>query len=385
MTSVQNHLLPLSGNRKNILLFCLILCLSAWNVQAKDKVFQIALLLPFNASQVDLDKVVLEQNDFNKSNLAIDFYRASKIALDSLAKQGYDISVRVFDTKSDSNEIKLLSMDPELMRCDYIFAAISPTEIQMMLKKNPLLRGKIISAISPAVDKNWKSRDVIVASSTLEDHAKAMARYVLKLKPINYTLLRSGLLAETRYSKSFLMQSDSIDKKILHKEVLTANVGFAPLLSQLSKSRENCIVVASGDQAYAIKLFKFLEDLNDEYKISLFVHPVWVDYQTIDPKLFIKYNVHTTSSYFVDYTNANTNQFVLNYRANYFTEPSEIAFRAFDQMFFFIKEYNNSVLKSTYQGEGMSSVYSYSTKSEYGRNKAVFILKYTEEGLIKVQ
>ncbi len=387
MTSVQNHLLPLSGNKKfflkriasSILLFFVLL-----QANAKDKDWNIAFILPFNASEINAD-VVLEQSAFARANFAIDYYRGAKLALDSLSKKGYTFQVRVFDSKSDSNELKTIARDPDLLKAEYIFAALTPAEITLLIKHNPFLKSKIISALSPAIDKSWKQKDVLVAGNTLEDHAKAMARYIYKLKPSNYVILRSGLLAETRYAKAFVQQMDSLDKKITHKEILSNKEGYAPVIAQLSKTKENYIVIPSGDQAYAIKLFKFLEDLKDNYRINLIVHPVWIDYQTIDPKLFLKYKVHTTSSYFVDYNDSSVNEFVQKYRSSFYTEPTELSFKAFDQQFFYLTAYDNSFLKSTYQYDGLGTRYQYSTKADWGRNKALYILLFSEEGLIRLQ
>ena len=383
MTSAQNLQLRLSGSKK-FLISLFMLCLFANTLFAKDKAYKIALILPFNFHQVDVE-TANTQDAFKNSNLAIDYYRGFKLALDSLTKNGYNIECRVFDTKSDTLEIRNIAIDPYMMSVDIVFTTIAPNEISHLLKANSSLKSKIISAISPATAKEWKTKEVVLANNTLEDHARSMARYMLKIRPSNFLIVRSGLLAESRYAKPFLQQIDSIDKKIVHKEIISSKDGFKAMIPHLSKTKENILVIPSGDQAYAIKLFKFLEEQNEEYKFQLFVHPVWIDYQTIDPALFIKYNVHVSTSYFVDYSDVSTIQFLNAYKLNYNTEPTELSIRAFDQAMFFIQDYftkDNSFLKATHFYRGISSTFTYSTRFESTRNKSIFVLRFTEEGLI---
>ncbi len=383
MTLAQNLLQLLSGSKKKFIsLF--VLCLLLNTSFAKDKAYKIALILPFNFHQLDVETATT-QDAFKNSNLAIDYYRGFKLALDSLSNNGYTIECRVFDTKSDTIEIRNIAIDPYMLSVDMVFTTISPNEINHLLKANVTLKTKIISAISPAIAKEWKAKDVVLANNTLEDHARSMARNLVKLRPSNFLVVRSGLLAESRYAKPFLQQVDSLDKKILHKEIITAKDGFKAMIPNLSKTKENILLIPSGDQAYAIKLFKYLEELNDEYKFQLFVHPVWVDYQTIDPALFIKYNVHVSTSYFVDYTDAATIDYLNKYKAIYYSEPTELSFRGFDQGMFFIKDYftkESNFLKTNHFYRGISSTFTYSTRFESTRNKSIFVLRFTEEGLI---
>ncbi len=383
MTLAQNLLQLLSGSKKKFIsLF--VLCLLLNTSFAKDKAYKIALILPFNFHQLDIETAT-SQDAFKNSNLAIDYYRGFKLALDSLSNNGYTIECRVFDTKSDTLEIRNIAIDPYMLSVDMVFTTISPNEINHLLKANVTLKTKIISAISPAIAKEWKAKDVVLANNTLEDHARSMARNLVKLRPNNFLVVRSGLLAESRYAKPFLQQVDSLDKKIIHKEIITAKDGFKAMIPNLSKTKENILLIPSGDQAYAIKLFKYLEELNDEYKFQLFVHPVWVDYQTIDPALFIKYNVHVSTSYFVDYTDAATIDYLNKYKAIYYSEPTELSFRGFDQGMFFIKDYftkESNFLKTNHFYRGISSTFTYSTRFESTRNKSIFVLRFTEEGLI---
>ena len=92
-----------------------------------------------------------------------------------------------------------------------------------------------------------------------------------------------------------------------------------------------------------------------------------------------------STSYFVDYADVNTIEYLNKYKAIYYSEPTELSFRSFDQAMFFIKDYftkESSFLKTTHFYKGISSTFTYSSRIESSRNKSIFVLRFTEEGLI---
>jgi hypothetical protein len=383
MILVRNLQQLLNGN-KQFLIAALIIVFSFQSLAAKDKDLKIALLLPLNFQNLDPD-AVLDQKAYEFSNLGIDYYRGFKTALDSLQKQGYTFELKVIDTQSDTNLIKTLSADPFLVLADFIVGPFLPNEIQVLLKKNVLLKSKLISPISPLYISGFKNGDILMANNTLENHAYNMARYFVSKKlSSNLLIVRSGLLAESRYSKVVEKYLDSAANKIVKKEILTSQKGYSSIEGYLSKTKENYLLIPSADQAYAINLLKYLEGLKDQYPITLLVHPKWLDYQTIDPNLFVKYKVTLSSSYYTNYEDSLLLSYVHNYRSEFGTEPTEMSIRSFDQAMYYITKYHWSK-KSLFQTEtphyGLASVFYYPQKLSATNNHLVFILKYDENGL----
>lgn len=383
MILVRNLLQRLSGNNSFLYQILLVILLSTSIVSAQNntKRMKLALFVPLNFQNLT-EESSLDQKSFEFSNLGIDYYRGLKLAADSLGKEGFSFDFKVYDTQSDTLIIKGLANDPFLISADYVIGPFQPIEIQQLLKKNQLLKGKLISPISPLVIQGLKSTDVIQLNNTLESHAQNMAKYFQHAKLSNNVLIvRNGLLAETRYSKTFEKQLDSIDKKIIHKEILTAQKGFGVIEGNLSKTKENYIVVPSSDQAYAINFIKYLETLNEQYSITLLVHPKWLDFQTIDPNLFVKYKLTLSSSYYVNYNDPKVLEFVMKYRSSYNAEPTEMSFRAFDQLNYFTRSHTTEKRSRSYDYFGLSSVFNFGNANKNNSNTKAFILKYTEEGL----
>ena len=382
----------MNGN-KHIFVVILWLCFfSAAHAQSVQNNYEknkanIALLLPFQFQQID-PVANLQQKDFDNANFAIDYYRGFKLGLDSLASLGYGTNLNLFDTENDSLAIENICKTNALQNADLVFGPFYPKELAVVNAFSKKSNKKIISPISPLPVDVLKNKNIIMLNNTLESHAMKMAAFAVNhLQLKKYLVVRSGLLAESRYSKTFSNSIDSIAKGITKKEIIVAKAGLKTIEANLSKYEENYILVPNADQAFAITLFKQLEEYKNNYAITLLVHPKWIDFQTIEPALLQKYKVILTAAYFVDYNLPAVNIFVKKFRDTFFTEPQEMAFKGFDQAMYLlplmqkIKE-NNAL--PTYQG--LASKFNLQDQNGLGlKNTAIHILQYCENDLYPIK
>ncbi len=392
MILALNLLQPLNGN-KYIFVVILWLCFfsaaqaqSVQNNYEKNKA-NIALLLPFQFQQID-PVASLQQKDFDNANFAIDYYRGFKLGLDSLASLGYETSLNLFDTENDSLAIENICKTNALQNADFIFGPFYPKELAVINVFSKKYNKKIISPISPLPVDVLKNKNIIMLNNTLESHAMQMAAFAVNhLQLKKYLVVRSGLLAESRYSKSFSSTIDSMLKGISKKEIIVAKAGLKTIEANLSKYEENYILVPNADQAFAITLFKQLEEFKNNYAITLLVHPKWIDFQTIEPALLQKYKVILTTAYFVDYNLPAVSIFVKKFRDVYYTEPQEMAFKGFDQALYlmpFMQKIKENNALPAYQG--LASKFNLQDQNGLGlKNTAIHILQYCENDLYPIK
>ena len=392
MILVLNPLQPLNGN-KHIFVAILWLCFcSAAQAQSEQNSYEknkanIALLLPFQFQQIDPAANLL-QKDFDNANFAIDYYRGFKLGLDSLASLGYGTTLNLFDTENDSLAIENICKTNALQNADLIFGPFYPKELALINAFSKKNNKKIISPISPLPVDVLKNKNIIMLNNTLESHAMQMAAFAVNhLQIKKYLVVRSGLLAESRYSKTFSTAIDSIVKGIIKKEIIVAKAGLKTIEANLSKYEENYILVPNADQAFAITLFKQLEEFKNNYAITLLVHPKWIDFQTIEPALLQKYKVILTTAYFVDYNLPAVNIFVKKFRDEYFTEPQEMAFKGFDQAMYLLPMLKNIKAQNPLpQYEGLASKFNLQNQNGLGlKNSAIHILQYCENDLYPIK
>lgn len=345
MISVPNHQQPLSGSKLIALIFLVFIfsCSPKTRVivnkedeKKKDdtevvnneldaearRTKEIALLLPLNLSNLN-PSTLNSISSFNRVATPLDFYQGFRMGLDSLQKEGYKLRVSVFDTKDDTNEIVRLAKLPEVRKSDLVIGPIYPKEINAfnVISKNEKMY--FISPLSPqlpAVNNPY----FIATNATLEAHAEFASNFMVeKWKPTKILFVKSTNRNEDRYFQAF---RNGLKK--LNQQVTIVETGTTNLKSNLIRNGKNILVVASVERAFWNTVFNNLEGTPGDFYVI--AHPNFENIENINLEMAQKYNVHFTSSHFLDMQNAGVKKFWAGYLKRYGTEPSEFAVKGFD-------------------------------------------------------
>jgi ABC-type branched-subunit amino acid transport system substrate-binding protein len=362
MTSVRNHLLPLSGNRR-LLFLCIALLAAACspkvrpvNTQPKaaqpvvkkepekvsekpaaaPQVASIAMLLPF-----ELDNLApgaqYTSTTITHANLSLDYYQGFKLALDSLAGKGYNFKLQLFDTKDQIPEAQSLGYNAAIRSSNLVVGPVFPDDMHAfadILSGPPKL---IVSPLSPASPSGIKNGNLVTVATPLEYHARAAAKYIDEhYKPKTIFILKSGFSDENNYILPFKKQIDSLSKnktKIVAPVIQRGQLNG--LIPQLSATDENIFVIAATDQTFLTVTLHSLDSLAKKYKVTLFGHPSWSKFPSLKPALMQDMKTHITSTDRVDYKSPAVTEFIRLYRKTYHLEPTHYAMMGFDEGMYF--------------------------------------------------
>jgi ABC-type branched-subunit amino acid transport system substrate-binding protein len=416
MISVPNHRLPLSGNRW--LTFLIIALVAAAcspkvrpvAVQSKKnepgnaaiktqpdkevkpsapKVSNIALLLPFGLDHLrpgsSYTTVTLKEAD-----IALDYYRGFKLALDSLTGQGYNYKLQVFDSKGEKAQAHSLALNPSVRSSDLIIGPIFPDDMKTFTGSYPNARQPIVSPLSPASPTNIKSQGLITMMPPLEYHAWGAAQYINdKIKPRKVFVLKSGYSEENDYINHFKKAIDSLSKKHIQVVYLTVIHGsLAPLIPQLSASGRNVFIMPATNQHFLTVTLRALDSLSSSYPVTVFGHPGWRTLSFLKADLLQRLDTHITSADQINYKAANTLTFIKDYRNQYHAEPSDFAIKGFDEGLYLGQLLANGDLKnlSATDYEGLHNNFHFRKKADLGWiNTHVNVYKYSNFELKKVE
>ncbi len=343
----------------------------------------VSYLLPFQTANYPANEIP-DSKVYDQSALAIDYLNGAKIAIDSIHKSCKEkITVHIFDSQNDSNQVRKITWKPELAMSSVIFGPVYPDELSIMAGYSRRSKIPVVSPISPAALDTYKNPYFISANNTLESHAFQMADFMNRNTSKRKVLIvHGGTNWEERYMNAFTKRLDSLDKNFLIEVINTAQEENDLIGKSLNALEENYILIPSADQAYVIALLKYFNLLEKEYPITLLGHPVWSEFSSIDLGLMQKFKVHITTSLYVDYNNERVIQFVKRYRELYGVDPSDNAFRGFDQSYYFLSKLlkdpklNLSKMKPE---QGIASRFNFRSFGDSGyKNQELFVVKFQD-------
>jgi hypothetical protein len=361
MISVQNRLLPLSGN-KWLLFLGITLVTGACSPKLQPvtapvktqtekpvtkaeqpitgrslppKPATISLLLPFVLDDLNPGGSYTDA-DLKQANLSLDYYQGFKLALDSLTGLGYNYKLQVFDSQGTVTQAHSLAFNPQIRSSDLVIGPIFPEDLKTFIGVFTAHK-PIVSPLSPANPSTFKNPDLVTVIPPLEYHARAAARYIHdRIKPQKVFILRSGYSEDNEYITPFKNTIDSLSKRSIQIVQLTVVRGkLDALLPQLSLKEPNVFVVPSTNQAFLMVTLRSLDSLAKKYPVTLFGHPSWDKFTFLHADVLQRLKTHITSADRVNYKSAATLIFLRNYRGAYHTEASDFAIKGFDEGLYF--------------------------------------------------
>jgi hypothetical protein len=358
MISVRNHLLPLSGN-KWLLFFSAALILGACSpkvrpvstpvkkvekpepkpvekppVKPTAKVSVISMILPMGLDHVRPRNY--SGAGLSQANMSIEYYQGFKLALDSLAAQGANFKLQLFDSKDDASAAHSLAYNPQIRTSDLVVGPVYPDGMKLFTSTMGT-RTAILSPLSPASPATIRNNNLITVIPPLEYHAVGAAQYINdKIKPKKIFILRSGFSQENDYVVNFKKATDSLsNKKVKIVSVIITRGKLTGLLPQLSKTERNVFVIPATDQSFLGVTLRSLDTLNKNYPVLLFGHPSWEKFSFLKTDILQRLKTHITSSDKVNYKQEATIAFLHSYRKVYHVEPTDYAIKGFDEGMYF--------------------------------------------------
>lgn len=292
---------------------------------------KVAVLLPLfyeNINELSFDEYNIDERRGRnyKCFSYISFYEGVRIALDNLERQGYKISLYVFDVgENDTNKMRQVLAYKQMQEMDLVISLVFK---QCFTFVSTFCQTYHIPLINPMSSDN-----------TILNNP-----YVFKIQPDDYSV--SVLLIkyiQSKHSKDriiVLYDDHSVNSDIINywKEnlpqisekwtILNYRKNANKLRGYISKTDNNFIVSLTNktniaeNKSYALNILNTLRSFKST--ITLFASYEWLDYVGNDYKILQDMDIHFSLLYYNDYTNANFTNFIKMYRDNFKTEPDNI-------------------------------------------------------------
>ena len=376
------------------------------NDMVKKDSYTISMFLPLMLDQND--RTPVEQNKPKKINplteMSTHFYQGAMMAFDTVKTSGVSIDLNVYDSEKDTNTIGKLLRTQKVKSSDLIIGPFYEKpygQVANFSKENK------IQAICPVSQSNkilFNNQYVTELQTSLPTQLNHLAHYIANNRNTENVICVSGKTKKDKYLSA--MFADSYNQYIGNKTNnyrskvneynMTSFSSMSGFDTKLVKGKKNIIVIPFTEEGMASSFFTQLNIMMTRsrmkgYEVEVYALENFMEYDNINVDLKMKYNLHVTSSSFIDYKDENVKSFVKNYRAKYGTEPTKYAFVGYDVAFYHAIAMSNygrnfsayygqiqvPLLQSTYQLKRTDDTSGF-------ENQAVFILQYKEYELVKV-
>lgn len=327
-----------------IRLFCLgaILVLQGTSVWAQKNFSKVALMMPFCSKQI-LENP--NHTDAMLGNLCREYYQGVLIAVDSLERVEFNLKLSVYDTQNDSVVTQSILKKPALKEVDLIIGPVMQGGNKMM---SSFTKGKDLMHVSPLMTLSktqLNDPNFIAPNPNVQQYAKILVDFIKAEDPAGMIMVVSDKSSLDKTIASSLKQLQSQQKGLKIKVV-----DYSPtidLQSYLQAGIKTHIIISSSSENTVKNTLRSVKDTSLFSMVNIYGFPQWMEFKSPDYILWQSAHVHIITPFYIDYEREDVKRFVEAYREKYYTDPSEAAFKGYDQLLFFatnLDEYGKKMM-----------------------------------------
>ena len=369
-------------------------------VMPVDPFVKVALLLPFSAKDypVFVDTLVekMPVQISARSEQFISFYEGVLLAVDSLKNQGYKVNLKVFDTERSAEKMYTMVDEIDRFHPDLIIGPVYGSVYKALMDDLTNKNIPVIYPLSSRSEEFGVYPDFIQVNPSMKALTVAMSDWLREeaeeanLVCLNLTgnEVSHSDLEDIRLFKEYMHRIGSMN----FYDWNTSAVPLDGLRLQLLPDRENIIILPTTKEAEVSKILPVLSALTDGYRITVVGFPEWQAFTSVDHETYFKLNTKIFTSSYVDNTTEPAKRFALKYRKYFYTEPNNLAYKAFDMSLYFIElaaKYRDRTLDALefYPRNGdFSRFYFQKMEGQAGKeNQGFYIVNFGSDYRLKIE
>lgn len=369
-------------------------------VMPVDPFVKVALLLPFSAKDypVFVDTLVekMPVQISARSEQFISFYEGVLLAVDSLKNQGYKVNLKVFDTERSAEKMYTMVDEIDRFHPDLIIGPVYGSVYKALMDDLTNKNIPVIYPLSSRSEEFGVYPDFIQVNPSMKALTVAMSDWLREeaeeanLVCLNLTgnEVSHSDLEDIRLFKEYMHRIGSMN----FYDWNTSAVPLDGLCLQLLPDRENIIILPTTKEAEVSKILPVLSALTDGYRITVVGFPEWQAFTSVDHETYFKLNTKIFTYSYVDNTTEPAKRFALKYRKYFYTEPNNLAYKAFDMSLYFIElaaKYRDRTLDALefYPRNGdFSRFYFQKMEGQAGKeNQGFYIVNFGSDYRLKIE
>lgn len=327
--------------------------------------YRIALFVPLDLGQVaDSGFSVTSSLPLAYgSRAALEAYEGCLMALDSLARKGMKLELRVVDTRSADGLEAALSQNAALDSSDLWLGMLDAESLNVLAQHARSRRINLISFSYPNDAGVTQNPFVFICNSTLQAHCSAIERFAsAKYHPSHILLLRGPSAAESQvqsYLESAIHSDPNPGRPRLLVHTWSNDSRPADLVPYLKPDEANVIVLGSLYPQASLNILGQLDSLSAKYPLNVIGMPTLDGLTALKTHPYFGMNILYSSPYRyqADTANPALRRVMWAYFRRYQSRPSDAALKAYESTLMFAgllqqygRYFNQAVTNSIQQG-----------------------------------
>lgn len=290
----------------------------------------------------------------------LEFYEGVLLAVDSLKRKGFSITLHTYDTEKNPDVVKDLLTNKDLAKLDLIIGPVDPRNVELVSDFAAEHRIPMISPFISSDELVGENPFLIQLQSSPRVQMENYADFISGYYDRTMIIIHSGDSSVMQHSHLFRNEIlERISKKTSIAEVNFKEFVFVDSLPSdftltLTADTENIIIIPAVNEAEVSNILTSLYFLMENSNIKVFGMENWSRFRSIDLEYYHKLQLNYFTTFYVDYEKPEVVEFVRKFNNTFYTEPYlvtshgyNLGMLAYDLMLYFcpaVKRYGKNVI-----------------------------------------
>jgi len=336
-------------NRLHILLFILALC--SWTISFSQtdslagrtdtvpKRHHIAVFAPlYLDSAFDATGQYRYAKSFPKFiNPGLEFWEGAQLAIDSMKKEGLQLEVHVYDTRSATQPVLSILQSEAIKDMDLLIGHVSLNEAGLFSKMAARLSIPFINVNLPNEAGATNNPYYVVLNSTLMTQCTGIYKFLQKNFSVStITVFRKKGSTEDLL-KNYLTEAEKSTMGVplkLKYVTLENNFTQEDITDYLDSNKTNVCLVASLDAFFGQQICQHLAAVSSSYTTTVIGMPTWDQFDFEKP-IFKGIEVYYSTPFYINPADKLAVALNEHFRVNFYSRPSDMVFRGYETVYHF--------------------------------------------------
>lgn len=284
-------------------------------------------------------------------NPGLEFWEGAQLAIDSMKKEGQQLEIHVYDTRSASRPLMQILQSEEIKTMDLLIGHVNVNEGNLLVQMAASLTIPFINVNLPNEAGAQNNPYYVILNSTLSTQCTGIYKFLQKNFSVSTIVVFRKKGATEDLLKNYFTEAGKSTMGVpLKMKYVTLENNFTPddITDYLDSNKTNVCLVASLDAFFCQQVCQQLAAVSSSYATTVMGMPTWDQFDFEKP-IFKGIEVYYSTPFYINPADSLAIGVQEHFRTNFYSRPSDMVYRGYETTYHFgslLTQYGKNISSS---------------------------------------
>lgn len=267
----------------------------------------------------------------------LEFWEGAQLAIDSLQKEGLELDIHVYDSRSAKQSFMNLIMSEEIKKMDLLIGHVNVNEASLLTQMASRLAVPFINVNLPNDANANNNPYYVILNTTLETQCGGIYKFLQRNFSLSDIKVFRRKGATEDVLRNYLVEAGKSTMGValkLQYVTLESNFTAEDILEHLDSNKTNVCLVASLDATFGQQICQQLAAVSSSYATTVIGMPTWeqIDFEK---SLYKGIEVYYSTPFYINPTDKLVISLHDYFKTTFYARPSDMVYRGYETLYHF--------------------------------------------------